>query len=175
MSEPILHIAPVQSLPPEVTDAASRLLSLVWPHVPGMPPRRMIQRADRADRVLAVLTEEGEALATAESFVLPVLIDGARCEILALAGVCTHPERRNSGLGRRIVLPHFARAELSGVAILFQTPVPEFYGKLGAVLFTGKVSDSTLPGTPPFWDPYAMWFPASVPQPREIDLCGPGF
>ncbi len=175
MSEPRLHLAPAQSLPPEVTNAAARLIALVWPPVPGMAPRRMIQRADRADRVLAVLMEDGDALATAESFVLPVRLDGTPGKILALAGVCTHPGRRKLGLGRRVVLPHFARAEQSGTAILFQTPVPEFYGKLGAVLFTGQVSDSTLPGTPPFWDPYAMWFPANSPQPREIDLCGPGF
>ena len=175
MSEARLYFAPVQFLPQAVDDAAERLIALVWPPVPGMAPRRMIRKAERADRVLAVLMKEGEALATAESFVLSVLCDGARGEILALAGVCTHPERRRSGLGRRVVLPHFTRAQQSSRAILFQTPVPEFYTKPGAVLFTGNVTDSTLPGTPPFWDPFVMWFPANSPQPRVIDLCGPGF
>ncbi len=175
MADALFHFDRAEALPTDVKNAAARLMALVWPPVPGMAPRRMIQREDRADRVLAVLMEEGEALATAESFVLPVLLDGNPGKILALAGVCTHPERRKLGLGRSVVLPHFARARQSGAAILFQTPVPEFYAKLGAVLFIGRVSDSTLPGTPPFWDPFPMWFPANAPQPREIDLCGPGF
>ena len=100
---------------------------------------------------------------------------GGRFPILALAGVCTHPQHRGRGLGRAVVMAAWLRLGTDLPVSFFQTGVPAFYERLGARLVQNRIYDST--GAPRlFWDPYAMIYPADAVWPEAaIDLRGGGW
>jgi len=101
--------------------------------------------------------------------------------VMALAGVCSAPDRRGQGLGKAVVQASLGLVD-GGVyqVSLFQTSrkVFPFYEKLGARLVTNRIVNSLAPdpAANPFWDEVAMSYPASVPWPEgPIDLLGPGY
>ena len=100
---------------------------------------------------------------------------GRHFPVLALASVCTHPEHRGQGLGRSMVTAAWSRLNPGLPVSFFQTGVPAFYEKMGA----RHVRNSLCNGkgdSQPFWEPYAMIYPANAPWPEsKIDLLGPGW
>lgn len=126
----------------------------------------------------------GEELA-AVSMVFPRQIRTTQgpLRVMALAGVCTAPERRGQGLGAAVVRAAFDLVDSGMFSVsLFQTPVIEFYAKLGARKVTNRFVNSLWkPGDPhsathPWWDPDVMIYPASAEWPEgEIDLLGAGY
>ena len=80
--------------------------------------------------------------------------------IIALASVCSHPDRRGDGFGDAVVRAAFERVDNAGVPALFQTPVPEYYERFGCQLIDNRITTSK-PGAKSFQDPWAMIYPAS--------------
>ncbi len=131
--------------------------------------------ASRSDQLVHRLFVHGELLAYAASFRRTILGAGGRREVLALAGVKSHPGHRGRGFGVAVVRAAFARVDARLDACLFQTGVPVFYRKLGARAldnpFVNRACDARA-----FWEPHAMIWPASAAWPAgEIDLNGEGW
>jgi len=101
--------------------------------------------------------------------------------VLALAQVCSDPDRRGERLGQAVVRAVFDLVDHGPFAhSLFQTShrVRPFYEKLGACLVTNRIvnSLSETPYANPFWDEVVMRYPAAKRWPEgDIDLCGPGY
>ena len=135
------------------------------------------------ERQIAALWRGEELAAVAMWFPRVVKTANGPLRVLALAGVCSAPELRGRGLGRRVVREAFGAVDRGEYAVaLFQTPVPEFYAKLGARPVPNVFGNSRFKvgdrGTAerPWWDPHVMIYPAPFPWPEgPIDLLGPGY
>jgi hypothetical protein len=101
--------------------------------------------------------------------------------ILALARVCTLPERRGEGLGARVVRAAFQLVDEGVYAFaLFQTTpdVRAFYEKLDACVVTNRFINSRGddPHACPFWSEVILRYPRGADWPAgTIDLLGPGY
>jgi len=128
-----------------------------------------------------VLVYEGDELvAQSESFPRTILTDEGAVEILALAGVLSHPDYRGRGLGRRVIEPVFGRIDSGEFPFcFFQTPVPEFYDYLGCVsvedtFFNGHLKSRREEAL--FWEDHVMVYPSDRPWFKgPIDLNGPAY
>lgn len=129
---------------------------------------------------------DGEtAIANASFFTREILTTSGLLPVMALAAVCSAPDRRGEGWGRRVVAAAFAEVDAGKVSVsLFQTGVPDFYRKLGArtvenlFLNTGELDPRPDHGTreQPWWSPHVMIYPAAYPWPEgPVDLRGPGY
>ena len=100
-------------------------------------------------------------------------------DVLALAGVKTHPEFRLHGYGAAVVRAAFAHVDNGAFgASLFQTGVPGFYEKLGCrcvdnAFFNSLGEDAAVT---PWWDKFIMIYPAAFAWPAgKMDLRGPAW
>jgi len=123
----------------------------------------------------------GKLIAHAATFPRRITVDGKAMTILALGGVCSHPNFRGQGLGAAVVRAAFARVDRGEFPFcLYQTTEPNrtFYEHLGAAVIANRIVNSLgeKPEANPFWDPLAMAYPVSRPFPAgTVDLLGPGY
>jgi len=174
---------PIGEISPELMRAGMKLNALVWPS--SVPVTERVEKrqaeaqrdSEAMSRVVWHFVREGEAiLAMARTFRRVVADESGRAfPVLALAGVCTHPEHRKRGLGRAVVLAAWERIGTDLPVCYFQTGVPAFYEGLGARQVTNRLFDTTG-AAKLFWDPFAMIYPAEVSWPDGgIDLRGGGW
>ena len=174
----------------DLTDLQLRTLCALYDRVWPPSGETLVERreAARADwggeaRQFAALWSGDALRAVAMWFPRIVRTANGPQRVQALAGVCSDPEVRGRGLGRRVVRAAFGAVDRGEYAVaLFQTPVPEFYAKLGARPVVNGFRNSRFKagdrGTAerPWWDPHVMIYPAGFPWPEgPIDLLGPGY
>ncbi len=183
---PSLTSGAVRDLTAARLRALCALYDRVWPAVgESLVDRREAARAgwEREERRLAALWHGDELWAVAMWFPRVVQTANGPLRVLALAGVCSVPEFRGRGFGARVVREAFGAVDRGefGVA-LFQTPVPEFYAKLGARTVGNTFCNSRFAvgdrgsAERPWWDDHVMIYPATYPWPEgTIDLLGTGY
>jgi GNAT superfamily N-acetyltransferase len=165
----------------------ARLSRQIWPGDPDSLVQTFLQPpADPPDlpaprgRIFHVIHQERQAAAMGISFGRRIMTAAGPMTVLALAGVCTRPERRGQGFGGAIVRSAFDRVDRGDFPLsLYQTtpPVRAFYQKLGARVVDNLVINSLKdPHKRAFWDEVVMIYPATAPWPAgAIDLLGPGY
>jgi len=180
---PIVESRSVRDLSPALLHEGMKLNALVWPA--KVPVKKRVEKrqaeALKDTEIMSQMTwhfvREGDSIIAMARTFRRVVGDesGGRFPILALAGVCTHPQHRGRGLGRAVVMAAWLRLGTDLPVSFFQTGVPAFYERLGARLVQNRIYDST--GAPRlFWDPYAMIYPADAVWPEAaIDLRGGGW
>jgi len=147
---------------------------IVWAPGSSQEHRGRISKADKV------------AVAAARTFERRVKLgDGIQVTVLALAHVACDPDSRGMGLGTRLVdaALSWGKGNDRLALALFQTSVPQFYGKMGGMEITHEIINSTGNGSDAkrrsgFWDPHIMVYPASAAvslPPGPIDLLGPGY
>ena len=127
-----------------------------------------------------VIWDGDEAIAHARTFVRTIFVGERSIENLALATVCTAPNRRGEGLGRLVVQAAFATVDDGPCEFsIFQTGVPGFYQKLNCRLIDNDVvnrKNKEAPDESPFHSEFVMVYPADRPWPAgTVDLIGPGY
>lgn len=126
-----------------------------------------------------LIHDGAELVAHAVTFSRVIRFDGGSLEVMALAEVCVDPARRGEGHGARVVREAFRQVDEGPFAVsLFQTNVPGFYERLGAVKVANRFTDSTAgdPEANPWWNDHVMVYPAFPGWPAGIiDLCGRGY
>lgn len=129
-----------------------------------------------------IVRGDGQILAKAHTFARTIADERGERTILALAGVCSDPDRRGEGLGKSLVknaLDPVDNGEYPASLFQTSTNVQPFYEKLGAVRIPNPVVSSANTENPeanPFWDDVVMWYPPTGPLPAgTIDLRGPGY
>ena len=181
----IIHI-PSKQLTREQVHQLIALQDVVWPKEEKLA--RPIE--ERIDEYINDPEEEYETflifvddklVAHAEIFARTVLTEKGPVDVMALASVCTPPECRGDGYGKRIVEEAFKQVDNGRFKVsLFQTGVPEFYEKFGACRVDNPFVNSRAedPKANPWWNPYQMIYPTSfLPEWPEgvIDLDGNGY
>ncbi|MCP4120843.1 MAG: GNAT family N-acetyltransferase [Bacteroidetes bacterium] len=163
-----------------------RLQDKVWPKEKNMAKEMNVRideyLVDEEDPYeVFILTDGDEILAHAEIFPRVINTTQGEMEIMGLASVCSPPDRRGEGFGRKIVLEAFKSIDNGRFNVtLFQTGVPEFYEKLGAIRIGNSCVNSLAKGgidRSPWWNPYTMIYPGNYtnwPE-GEIDLLGKGY
>ncbi len=171
------------TLSSELIDQITTLTRLVWPPPAG---EDLAVHRDRYAAVnssvfneVFIIREGGRVVAHTEVFARDVFTGGRTLRNLALAGVCVHPDYRGRNWGAAMVRQAFAYVDNGDFdCCLFQTRVPAFYDKLGARLVDNAFvnSHSERPDERPWWDPYAMLYPAGFPLgAARVDLNGGGY
>jgi predicted N-acetyltransferase YhbS len=135
---------------------------------------------DHSEKICYCLCQDKELVGYAESIPLNIKIENNWLEIIGFGGLNVHPDRRGKGYGRAIVEAVFKRIDASEYTYcLFQTGIPHFYEKLGCRLIENKFvnsNDPVYPSRNPFWDEYAMIYPATAIWPSgTVDLLRKGF
>ncbi len=158
--------------------ALLNLVFQVWPPERGDEVDKIpiIEKARQRKSHHFVIFQEAEPVAIATLFVREIFTSRGSFPIGALGGVCVHPNYRGHSWGRDVVLAAFDfLPQLHVEASLFQTPVPDFYARLGSRLITNRFNNGLDPNDP-FHDPYKMIFPSTFDWPDgDIDLNGPGY
>lgn len=155
------------------TSRSQSLEQLARPLMEGVP-------SDRPHREILAFWEGSRVVAHATTFGRKVLCaDERELPVLALGGVCVDAGCRGQGLGARIVREAFGRVDDGTFPFcLYQTAVPEFYRKLGAVEVFNPFTNHLAvdPAKRPWWDPCVMVYPAGSAWPSgPIDLNGNAF
>ena len=135
---------------------------------------------DHSEKICYCLYQDKELVGYAESIPLTIKIENNWLAVLGLGGLNVHPGWRRQGFGRVIVEAVFKRIDASEYPFcLFQTGIPHFYEKLGCRLIENRFinsNDPVDPSTNPFWDDYAMIYPATAAWPLgTVDLLRKGF
>ena len=135
---------------------------------------------DHSEKICYCLCQDKELVGYAESIPLTIKIENNWLAVLGLGGLNVHPGWRRQGFGRVIVEAVFKRIDASEYPYcLFQTGIPHFYEKLGCRLIENKFVNSNDPvdtSRNPFWDEYAMIYPATAIWPSgTVDLLRKGF
>ena len=189
MTPSVLSI-PIAQAPDDLLLRAIALMASIWPKA-GLDVTDAASAQSYVDRTRAgggtmFVILEGERLiaharVSERDMYLP---EGALREgtwrVGCLAGVCVDQEFRGRDLGRRVVAAAFGPVD-SGVlsVMLFQTAVPGFYEKLGALRLTNTFfngTDARLGLERPWWEEHVMSYPASFVWPdAPVDLNGPAF
>lgn len=184
MESPRLLSGYIDQLPTETIQGARELCAIVWP--PSLDESQgleIVPEDDRPERFVAVTELKGRVVATAEGFKRIVHTERGELPVLALACVCTLPECRGMGLGKRTVETILKKVDdgLFPLA-LWQTGVPEFYMKMGAVKVLNRFVNRRHPQHPdrnPFWDVHQMVYAPGgglgVWPDGTIDLNGLGY
>ncbi len=186
----ILTLDPATIRYEEARDVAT-LGNKVWPRDgfnPDAAAREMLSKQQqgvytRGEHQWYIIRElaTGKLIAYANTFPRTIAVNKQPMTILALAGVCSHPDFRGQGLGAAVVRAAFARIDQHAFPFsLFQTTdeYRGFYEHLGAAVIRNRIvnSLSDKPDAYPFWDETAMAYPATRPfPPGTIDLLGPGY
>ncbi len=120
--------------------------------------------------------DDHRVVAVARTFHHTVTVGPTSTAVLALASVCSDPAVRGDGWGTAVAAASLKRSIDEGLPCLFQTGVPDFYGRFGAVLLNNEIITS-VPNTEPFDDPFAMVYPATTSWPANsvVDLLGNGW
>ena len=168
-----------QDLDEATTNLCISLWHLIWPN-----DTNTLERAKRMSSEakflhshhVHLLIEKGSLLTLARSFRQRILLGGNEMDILAIAGVCTHPSQRGLGLGKLVVQEAWKQLKSTDDLSLFQTEMPGFYVKLGARLINNTIISSKK-GTRPFWNSYVMIYPNSLvwEDSMQVDLLGDGW
>lgn len=171
---------------------ALRLWSVVWPkavhgNLEEATDEYHSRTTDGASPLsvggqLHFVERSGRLVAASQTFTREIRFEdsGQSLTVLALAGVCSHPESRGLGLGAQVVKSAFARLGAEAIELsLFQTGVPNFYRKLGSRVvenaFFNSLSEVDVNASP-WWDERVMIHPASARWPHgRVDLRGPGY
>ncbi len=127
-----------------------------------------------------VIWSEGIAIAHAKTFIRIIRANDVEIPVLALATVCSEPEKRGTGLGKRVTLKAFEQVGTDGwpIVSLFQSPVPAFYEKLNCRLVDNRFvnREAKDPEANPWRDDNVMIYPADATWPSGvIDLGGPDY
>jgi GNAT superfamily N-acetyltransferase len=127
-----------------------------------------------------LIWEGDEVVAHALTFERPIRSDEGELPVMALSAVCVSPDHRGRGLGAAVVRSAFQRVESGEFPVsLFQTPIPDFYEKLGSVSVSNRFVDSRNRDdrtANPWRDSSIMIYPAGYAWPEGvIDLNGPGY
>ena len=135
---------------------------------------------DHSEKICYCLHQDKELVGYAESIPLTIKIGSNWLEGFGLGGLNVHPGWRRQGFGRVIVEAVFKRIDASEYPFcLFQTGIPHFYEKLGCRVIENKFinsNDHEDPYKNPFWDDYAMIYPATADWPSgTVDLLRKGF
>lgn len=171
------------SITTEQTRGVARLLQKVWPHavaeISALAETFQRERPEKPDLIFYALWDDDSVVATAQTFARTIHFATQSMTVLALAGVCVHPDYRGQGIGSKVVRAAFAPVDAGRYAVsLFQTGAPHFYRCMGARLVENAFSDSTAPEPEhrPWWDPHVMIYPADFDWPNApIDLGGAGY
>lgn len=172
--------------------AVVSLLDSVWPNE-GKTLAQLVELSRRARRYYRVsfrgsrrpsvrhlVWQGGELVAHALSFERPVTSAAGDLPVMALSAVCVSPGHRGRGHGVAVARSAFRRVERGEFPLsLFQTPIPEFYEKLGSRNVANRFVDSRNKADPeknPWRDPWVMIHPGDSVWPGGlIDLNGPGY
>ena len=166
----------------QVVDILS-LMNLTWPDADtdkSVEEKVAGFYEDHSEKICYCLYQDKELVGYAESIPLTIKIENNWLAVLGLGGLNVHPGWRRQGFGRVIVEAVFKRIDASEYPYcLFQTGIPHFYEKLGCRLIENKFVNSNDPVDPsrnPFWDEYAMIYPATAIWPSgTVDLLRKGF
>ncbi len=174
-------------LTPEQVRSMIDLLWLVWPSE--------LQTAEQATvqvfgwqktpipylrkKIYLISDENNKVIAHAETHVRVMFTPEGALGVMALGGVCTHPDKRGLGLGAAVVRAAFDRVDEGEFPVcVFQTPVADFYGMLGSAVCENNTwvdhKNKENPEVHP-WEPgeTLMYYPASFDWPEgEIDING---
>ena len=129
----------------------------------------------RANREIIYISSGSVCFAHAELFKRTIFCNRQAIDVGCLAGVCVSPSMQGQGLGKAVVQKAFSLVNQYYDVILFQTPVYEFYLKLGAELifntfYNGLIKDDY---SNPWREQYIMVYPREYPWPKcDIDLNG---
>lgn len=157
----------------------------VWPKDPGGEITARLARMDAHYHTLDAhqlhLAYDGdELIAVARTFRHTVGVIAGNEErdldVLALASVCSDPDRRGEGWGDAVTQAAFDRVEADGLPCLYQTPVPAFYERFGSRQIDNEIITS-MPDATPFEEDWIMVHPATAAWPDDatIDLRGSGW
>ena len=135
---------------------------------------------DHSEKICYCLYQDKELIGYAGAIPLNIKIESNCVEALGLGGLNVHPNWRRQGFGGVIVGAVFKRIDASEYPFcLFQTGIPHFYEKLGCGVIENKFinsNDQADPSRNPFWDDYAMIYPATADWPSgTVDLLRKGF
>ncbi len=176
---------------PELTPKQVRslidLLWLVWPNERKSADEATAQFIEwqktpmpSLRKVIYLIFDENEqVVAHAEGHLRIMFTPKGAQEVMALGGVCTHPEKRGIGLGAAVVRAAFSRVDDGAFPVsVFQTPVADFYARLGSAECENNTwvdrKNIENPEAHP-WEPgeTLMYYPASYDWPSgEIDING---
>lgn len=164
---------------PDEMRAIAELVNATWPREAPVPGTRATPPREQ-DKTHVTIWDGDMLVAHAAFFPRTVRHVAGELVVMALAGVCVPKDRRGAGLGRKAVLEAFRDVDTGLFRVsLFQTTVPDFYRRLGAVVVGnrfGNGRNASDPGKTPWWDPYVMIYPAWAGWPAgDIDLNGPGY
>lgn len=169
-------------LTPDLLAAIAEVRDRVWP--PETDGGHGLPTTKEADcpkllRHLAFL--DGRLAAHAAGFSRTIIHQRGQTEVLALASVFSDPNLRTRGLGKAVVRAALERVDNGEfTASLFQSPVPDFYRRLGCRTLTGyrwvNRLDPVDPERHPFWNDDVMVYPASRAWHGQlIDINGPAW
>ena len=128
-----------------------------------------------------VIWDDGQVIATSALVSRTIGTSAGDMTIAGLARVCTDPDRRGLGLGKRIVRPVFDLVDQQVFPFsLFQTSteVSPFYETMGCCKVDNPIINSLAEDLheSPFWDRVVKRYPDGPGWPEgEIDLRGPGY
>ena len=180
-----MHLIEIPSSEVEIKQVVD-LLKLINPTWPNEDTKESVEETvaefytDHPEKICYCLYQDKELVGYAESIPLTIKIENNWLAVLGLGGLNVHPGWRRQGFGRVIVEAVFKRIDASEYPYcLFQTGIPHFYEKLGCRLIENKFVNSNDPVDPPrnpFWDEYAMIYPATAIWPSgTVDLLRIGF
>lgn len=186
MSTPEATVHPFNHLAVDQVSNIVRLVNTIWPktdvsfeELVAMTYKR---RGDNARRQFVVVWEGENPVASAETFPRTIKhSSGKTLEALGLAGVCVMPAHRGRGLGKLVVQKAFEQVDRGEYPLsLFQTGVPTFYRRLGAVEVNNTFENSAIVAAPErslWWEPFVMVYPGTAAWPRDaiVDLNGPAY
>jgi predicted N-acetyltransferase YhbS len=175
----LIESMPSELLSPEEIEAILATRHLVWPEA-GMTLHSYLEkRKIRPQQQVYLIREEGHVVAHAETFERILLSEERSLMVGCLSSVFVAPDRQQHGLGRKLMQRVFDDTRRSEwVALLWQTTVPDFYLRLGAVLVQNHFINrsSSTPEANPWEEEHVMIYPNRGVWPQGIiDLNGRAF
>lgn len=161
------------------------LKTLVWPPTDKsvedvwriFPHLHVDPNTKHTDRRFLLVWNGKDLIGHAEVFPRTLNTDKGPEVVIALAGLCVHPDFQGNGLGKEISNEVFRFSNEDAECVcLFQTEIPEFYEKLGSRKIDNKFTNSMEIYDKKycnFWDPNVMIHPGDADWTNgEIDLNG---
>lgn len=171
--------------------AIGKLLDRIWPKDGSGPEERAkkllrigaeYEGAEARQPRSLIVQDASEVIAHAMVFERVIHLGDEPRSVMALAAVCSNPDRRGEGLGDAVVRAAFDLVDDGTFPMsLFQTsfPVEAFYNRFGACRVQNRIVNTLAADDPtanPFWDDIVMRYPASGHwSDADVDLRGPGY